>query len=174
MNRERGKGQKVIPLDKSAEARGQRNTVVIVWFGHNGIVPEVLGVIDIVIASYHTDQYDQYDSVPPPSIRFFLIGGKPMIRQTNAVAFRQNLGEMLNQVQYRRDSVVINKDGKPVAALVDARLFERIRRMQARFESLCERLESGFSAIDEAEGMAEIDKAVKQDRAQQKKKSKSR
>ena len=137
-------------------------------------MPEVLGVIDIVIASYHTDQYDQYDSVPPPSIRFFLLGGKPMIRQTNAVAFRQNLGEMLNQVQYRRDSVVINKDGKPVAALVDARLFERIRRMQARFESLCERLESGFSAIDEAEGMAEIDKAVKQDRAQQKKKSKSR
>ena len=97
-----------------------------------------------------------------------------MIRQTNAVAFRQNLGEMLNQVQYRRDSVVINKDGKPVAALVDARLFERIRRMQARFESLCQRLESGFAAIDEAEGMAEIDKAVKQDRAKQKKKSKSR
>ena len=97
-----------------------------------------------------------------------------MIRQTNAVAFRQNLGEMLNQVQYRRDSVVINKDGKPVAAVVDARLFERIRRMQARFESLCQRLESGFAAIDEAEGMAEIDKAVKQDRAQQKKKSKSR
>ena len=97
-----------------------------------------------------------------------------MIRQTNAVAFRQNLGEMLNQVQYRRDSVVINKDGKPVAALVDARLFERIRRMQARFESLCQRLESGFAAIDEAEGMAEIDKAVTQDRAQQKKKSKSR
>lgn len=97
-----------------------------------------------------------------------------MIRQTNAVAFRQNLGEMLNQVQYRRDSVVINKDGKPVAALVDARLFERIRRMQARFDSLCERLESGFAAIDESEGMAEIDKAVKQDRAQQKKKSRSR
>jgi hypothetical protein len=46
--------------------------------------------------------------------------------------------------------------------------------MQARFESLCERFESGFAAIDEAEGIAEIDKAVKQDRAQQKKKSKSR
>ena len=48
--------------------------------------------------------------------------------QASAVSFRQNLGEMLNQVQYRHDSVVINKDGKPVAALVDARLFERIRR----------------------------------------------
>jgi prevent-host-death family protein len=29
---------------------------------------------------------------------------------------------MLNQVQYRHDSVILNKDGKPVAALVDARL----------------------------------------------------
>ncbi|MFM7760068.1 MAG: type II toxin-antitoxin system prevent-host-death family antitoxin, partial [Burkholderiaceae bacterium] len=53
-----------------------------------------------------------------------------MIRQTNAVAFRQNLSEMLNLVQYRRDSVVINEDGRPVAALIDARLFKRIRRMQ--------------------------------------------
>lgn len=59
-----------------------------------------------------------------------------MITQTSAVAFRQNLGEMLNLVQYRHDSVVINKDGKPVAALVDARLFERIRRMQGRFDAL--------------------------------------
>ena len=35
-----------------------------------------------------------------------------MITETSAVSFRQNLGEMLNQVQYRHDSVVINKDGK--------------------------------------------------------------
>jgi hypothetical protein len=46
-------------------------------------------------------------------------------------------------VQYRQDSVVINKDGKPVAALVDARLFERIRCMQARFDALCHRIEVG-------------------------------
>ncbi len=83
-----------------------------------------------------------------------------MITQTNAVAFRQNLGEMLNQVQYRHDSIVINKDGKPVAALVDARLFERIRRMNARFESLSKRIEQGFTAVPEAEGLAEIDEAV--------------
>lgn len=90
-----------------------------------------------------------------------------MITETNAVSFRQNLGEMLNQVQYRRDSVVINKDGKPVAALVDARLFERIRRMQGRFEALCQRLEAGFATTSEAEGMAEIDAAIAEDRRQQ-------
>lgn len=89
-----------------------------------------------------------------------------MITETSAVSFRQNLGEMLNQVQYRHDSVVINKDGKPVAALVDARLFERIRRMQGRFDALCQRIEAGFAEVPEAEGLAEIDAAVATERAQ--------
>lgn len=88
-----------------------------------------------------------------------------MITQTSAVTFRQNLGEMLNQVQYRHDSVVINKDGKPVAALVDARLFERIRRMQGRFDALCQRIEAGFVGVSEVGGMAEIAAAVADDRA---------
>jgi prevent-host-death family protein len=87
-----------------------------------------------------------------------------MITQTNAVTFRQNLGEMLNQVQYRHDSILINKDGKPVAALVDVRLFERIRRMQGRFDALCQRIEAGFGAIAEDDGMAEIEAAVADER----------
>lgn len=66
-----------------------------------------------------------------------------MISETSAVAFRQNLGDMLNQVQYRHDSIVIKRDGKPVAALVDARLFERIRRLQARFDAVCGQIEEG-------------------------------
>lgn len=90
-----------------------------------------------------------------------------MITETSAVSFRQNLGEMLNQVQYRRDSIVINKDGKPVAALVDARLFERIRRMQNRFDALCQRIEAGFAQLPEREGMAEIDAAIARERAPQ-------
>lgn len=90
-----------------------------------------------------------------------------MITETSAVTFRQNLGEMLNRVQYRHDSVVINKDGKPVAALVDARLFERIRRMQGRFDQLCQRIEAGFSGVSEEVGMAEIDAAVADDRLAQ-------
>lgn len=108
---------------------------------------------DRQIAFMHNDQHDQYDL-------------DTMITETSAVSFRQNLGEMLNQVQYRHDSVVINKDGKPVAALVDARLFERIRRMQSRFDALCQRIEAGFANVPEAEGLAEIDAAIALDRAQ--------
>ena len=87
-----------------------------------------------------------------------------MITETSAVSFRQNLGDMLNQVHYRSDSIVINKDGKSIAALVDARLFERIRRMQARFDSLSQRLAQGFAATPQDAGMAEIDTAVQAER----------
>lgn len=87
-----------------------------------------------------------------------------MITETSAVAFRQNLGDMLNRVQYRRDSIVITKDGKPVAALVDAALFERIRAMQQRFDALCDRLAKGYESVPEDEGMAEIEQACAQAR----------
>ncbi len=80
-----------------------------------------------------------------------------MLSQTSAVTFRQNLGEMLNQVQYRGDTIVINKDGKPVAALVDARLLARIRAMQGRFDALADRISAGYAQTPEAEALAEID-----------------
>lgn len=83
-----------------------------------------------------------------------------MITEATAVALRQNLGDMLNRVQYRRDSIVITKDGKPVAALVDAALFERIRAMQDRFDALCDRIAKGYEGIPEEQGLAEIDAAV--------------
>lgn len=88
-----------------------------------------------------------------------------MVTETSAVKFRQNLGDMLNQVQYRHDSVLINKDGKPVAALIDARLFERIRRMQARFDALAGRIEQGYSKVPEAAGLSEIEQAILTDRS---------
>ncbi len=87
-----------------------------------------------------------------------------MITETSAVAFRQNLGEMLNLVQYRHDSVVIKKDGKPVAALVDARLFARIRQMQDHFDALSQRLADAYAAIPVDEGLAQIDAAVAAER----------
>ena len=83
-----------------------------------------------------------------------------MITETSAVAFRQNLGEMLNLVQYRNDSVLIKKDGKPVAALIDAKLFERIRRMQERFDALCDRLAKTYDGVPEEVAQAEIEQAT--------------
>ncbi|MBR8652839.1 type II toxin-antitoxin system Phd/YefM family antitoxin [Achromobacter sp. Marseille-Q0513] len=87
-----------------------------------------------------------------------------MITEVSAVNFRQNLGEMLNQVQYRNDSIVINKDGKAVAALVDAELFARIRRMQERFDALSNRIGDAYARVPEDEGLVEIEAAVAAER----------
>jgi prevent-host-death family protein len=87
-----------------------------------------------------------------------------MITEVNAVQFRQNLGEMLNQVQYRNDSIVVNKDGKPVAALVGADLFARIRALRDRFEQLSGRVAEAYTDVPADQGMAEIDAAVARER----------
>ena len=83
-----------------------------------------------------------------------------MINEVNAVVFRQNLGEMLNQVQYRHDSILIKKDGKPVAALVDAQLFDRIRRFKNKFDALSQQIADVYAVIPEEEGFSEIDAFV--------------
>jgi prevent-host-death family protein len=88
-----------------------------------------------------------------------------VIKEVSAVNFRQNLGEMLNQVQYRNESIVIKKDGKPVAALVDAELFARIRRMRDRFDALSDRIAEAYGELPVEEGLAEIDTLVAQNRA---------
>jgi prevent-host-death family protein len=87
-----------------------------------------------------------------------------MVTEVSAVQFRQNLGEMLNQVQYRNDSILVNKDGKPVAALVGADLFARIRALRERFDELSARVAQDFAGVAADEGMAEIDAAVMQER----------
>jgi len=68
-------------------------------------------------------------------------------------------------VQYRNDSVVVYKDGKPVAALVDADLFARIRRMRDRFDALSGRIAGAYAEVPVEQGLAEIDALVAQERA---------
>ena len=84
-----------------------------------------------------------------------------MIRETSAVTARQNLGDLLNQVQYRNDSVLITKDGKPVAALVDVALFERIRRLRDEFARLTDSLGRTYQGVDQTVAQREIDAAVR-------------
>ena len=83
-----------------------------------------------------------------------------MIRKSTAVAARQNFGDLLNQVQYRNDSVLITKDGKPVAALVDVDLFQRIRRLREDFRQLTDTLGQSYAGVDAAVAEKEIDEAV--------------
>lgn len=80
-----------------------------------------------------------------------------MIKEAPAVKVRQNLGELLNEVQYKRDSVVILKDGKRVAAIVEIGLFDRIRAMEERFAAITAKIRAAFSGVSDKalEGLVE-------------------
>jgi len=83
-----------------------------------------------------------------------------MIREASAMTVRNNLGELLNEVTYRHDSIVIQKSGKSVAAIVDINLFEKIRLMQGEFDSLCDRLATSVKDADPDELQDELQEAI--------------
>jgi prevent-host-death family protein len=51
-----------------------------------------------------------------------------MLKKISAMKARQNLGQLLNEVSIRGDSYIIERAGKPLAALVD---LERFQQLQA-------------------------------------------
>jgi prevent-host-death family protein len=87
-----------------------------------------------------------------------------MIKEANAMYVRQNLGELLNGIQYGHDQIVITKGGKPVAAMVDTALLDKIRLMKREFDRLTDELASIYQGVDEHIAQQEIDAAVKQAR----------
>ncbi len=97
-----------------------------------------------------------------------------MIREAPAMTVRQNLGELLNEVQYRGASVVITKGGKPVAALIDIDLFERLCKLDEDFERIRAELAAAFSGMSEQAGEALIDEAVTEARKEVRARPKSK
>jgi len=87
-----------------------------------------------------------------------------MIKEATAMTVRQNLGELLNGIQYGNDQIVITKGGKPVAAMVDTALFDKIRLLKREFNRLTDELAIAYQGVDESVAQQEIDAAVKQAR----------
>ena len=64
--------------------------------------------------------------------RFDFTARKPVV----ALPVRQNLVELLNEVQYRHGNMLITKAGKPVAALVDIAMYTRLRKLDEEFDRM--------------------------------------
>ena len=90
-----------------------------------------------------------------------------MLREATAMTVRQNLGELLNEVQYRNSRIVITKAGKPVAALVDMATLESVRKREDdSFDKLWKEFAKAFEHVPADELDAEIDRAVEEVRAE--------
>ncbi len=88
-----------------------------------------------------------------------------MIREAPAMTVRQNLGELLNEVQYRQGKIVITKGGKPVAALVDIALLERLRKLDDDFARQRKTLTAAFAGVPAKDVEALVGEAVRSSRS---------
>lgn len=87
-----------------------------------------------------------------------------MIKEATAMSVRQNLGELLDSIQYGHDQVVITEGGKRVAAMVDTALFDKINLMKREFDRLTDELAAAYKSTGEGIAQQEIDDAVRQAR----------
>lgn len=55
-----------------------------------------------------------------------------MAEKVSTLAIRQRIGDMLNRVALRHDEFIIERKGKPLAALVPVERLEQIRRFARR------------------------------------------
>ena len=69
-----------------------------------------------------------------------------MTKTTSAIKARQNLGQLLEESFYRGDEFVIERAGKPMAALIPIQEFERIQAQK----------EKDFAIFDEIRGRTKI------------------
>jgi len=83
-----------------------------------------------------------------------------MIREISAMDARKNFGEILNEVKYRHDSILIKKAGKPIAAIIDVDLFEKVKNMTLTFEAMTHHLGKAYSEAESDIAQTEIEEAI--------------
>ncbi len=83
-----------------------------------------------------------------------------MKRTINAVKARQTLGELLDAVYHRDDRIIIERDGKPMAALVPMFVIEREDRAKGELKRIFEEAWARNKEIDAAEAERIVAEAV--------------
>lgn len=68
-----------------------------------------------------------------------------MIKVEPVMTLRKNLGEILNKVEYKHDTIIITRAGKPSVAIIDIQLFDKIKNIKNKFQSLTSELQNSFS-----------------------------
>ena len=74
-----------------------------------------------------------------------------MIQEASAMTVQHNLGELLDKVQHQHEQFIITHAGKPVAALVDMILFEKIRQNEQAFQAMSDEIAQAFMDSSEAD-----------------------
>ena len=74
---------------------------------------------------------------------------------------RQNLGQLLNEVSIRGDAYIIERAGKPLAALVDMERFQQLQEDQDFACRRCKRFGGKWQGADNQEIGDAIEEALR-------------
>ncbi|ARJ65019.1 hypothetical protein WV31_04730 [Magnetospirillum sp. ME-1] len=88
-----------------------------------------------------------------------------MFSTVDAQTFRNGLGDMINRVQYRGESITVTRSGAAVATLIDPDLFTRVHAMQGRLTPLAESIARAFEEIPVEDGIENLKTLVAELRA---------
>ena len=88
-----------------------------------------------------------------------------MVKKINALKARQNLGQLLEEVYYKGDEYVIERAGRPMAAVVPLWQLEKRQKGRERFFGMVEELQQKNTGTKPAVIEQEVAEAVQAVRA---------
>jgi prevent-host-death family protein len=87
-----------------------------------------------------------------------------MLKKISAMKARQNLGQLLNEVSIRGDSYIIERAGKPLAALVDMKRFQQLQEDQDAALKVLQKFWGKMAGADNQEIGDAIEEALRKAR----------
>jgi prevent-host-death family protein len=88
-----------------------------------------------------------------------------MVRKVTAMKVRDNLGQLLDEVYYRGDEVVIERAGRAMAVLVPVGRYEQYRQDRNERFRILERLKARTKKIPPKKLDGTIDEAIRSARS---------
>ncbi|MFA5109812.1 MAG: type II toxin-antitoxin system Phd/YefM family antitoxin [Desulfobaccales bacterium] len=88
-----------------------------------------------------------------------------MLKKISAMKARQNLGQLLNEVSIRGDAYIIERAGKPLAALVDMERFQQLQEDQGSALQALQKVWEKMAGADPQEIQEAIEEAVRTTRS---------
>ena len=83
-----------------------------------------------------------------------------MVRRTTAATAKDKFDDLLRRVREQHESVEITDRGKTVAAMVDGRRYERLKKFDAEFDRMMGELGRAYEGVPADVAEAEIAEAV--------------
>lgn len=91
-----------------------------------------------------------------------------MVRKTNALSARKNLGQLLEEAYYRGDEIIIERAGKPMAVLVSIEEFKNWQKTREKDFALLDEVKTVNKEASSKKIEKDVEEAIREVRKSKK------